>query len=1714
MALQYVSISTQDLGGGIDAHASEDRIPEGFSQDLVNVVTKDNYLAKRSGYQLFGGGVPVRVLEASIVGGTPDRLSLTFASTVSIDAELDLTNVQATPLLIYGKMSNTTEGDFPSTQNSIHYYTTFDASPRRSFPTTTGTPSTNLLASGEFAGMTPYLFVGTTKSTSIIGNDNEHFIPSLLSVDKATFDVTIQHENENSAFQGFIYVNQKPIVTGDTYVGSFTTDVGTSPTYAFSIPASTHNLSNLNIMGRVYVDTGAAYDEIIPDSFEILATGEVTGTVINNTGVDFNFIVLISTTLVDQVLTGTAAANSQVSVLLPNMEENFLFADCYLEDLTNGNLEKVLPDSVAIDAAAQQALITFTNNRASEANFKIIYEYGVLKTNKLTVMMSTSSSTPITDLSPQLTVWGLSHEEIYPEAAGRAGWVTHIDSYRRASDQRLVCGLGWNFFASYNRDELRPDPETSPELISSTFLLPSYYPSISERIFVSRTLGPAFAGNTGTYSRTRGYYKFDGGEEGWAKGTAVNYDATLGYVKYTCTLENFSEVTGTGDVISTDFFLGDHVTIVQAPFPVHEGTFKVESFTLTPVGANATLEIFVSNPEVDSSDFDDADCGMQIGIFTGVLELTGDFNPFLANDVIYSEDIGEDTRFTVLSAVVNGITGRAEVLCSGMSESLAIPAGLRIFAERTSAVIPLRTLNNVADANYFVRDDVVSFTGFTRQMKVNNVVPTPKVGATVHVSSMGVATVELASAPSWVKPGILIPLHEIGPFSGSYEITELISSTELTINIDNDMELTGHISPHFIEIDEAITYRDDQRSETTVEVPVRWIPIETPEDSYTETPLTRTQTIGGSYTGQPVVRSSMAANTLFLTNGVDPVLKYDGRDIYHAGIPRWQAGVFQTVVTGSGIPLATLSVAVTTANSKGNSFQLTTPADAAHFLPGNFVINNGVNYEVTEVDLTNGIVKVTPGIQTAGATLKRRSTYKYYFRLEYVDANGSLITGAATQSQDFTVELTATSEVHLRLIGLPQFGPRDYDRLVVKIFRTKVSTSAPFFEVGANVLEYNEGDGYIDFIDTRADDTLTDADLDEEAISITGAEIPVAITTPQRAKYCTSTDNRLVLGYVQTYPEVNLQITKAGGILASELAGKSITFTRPSDGESASFKFLNSGEVTISSVAVTSGVATISYTGTAITQGNWVYLFRSAAGNAALTELMGWHQVVTSSSGQFTFKTNVADITSIAPGTTYVDKFIYVNTAASNVIPVWLGTDGNYAYRSANDATTVQVTSMRRLSEAINCTQRLLGDGAWLTGASGEDYRAGQCIVTSISTEEYITTNVSDKGAITWFIDGIHLSGLSAVSFSTVYPSRLLVSYRNKPEVFDAPSVALDLNSDSVIDVNTSDGQFITGVLPFFGDAAFGAAQKAAILAVFKQNSIYLVDLVAKADGRNPVQKIDSQGIGCTAPYSIANTKDGIVFANEGGIYRLNHDLTVEFLGQRVERLFNKNVNLDYLGLAQGHNYATERRYELSIPFNGATANSDMFVYDHSREQDRYNKGAGSWTRFTNFPATGWANLEVNSYFASTKGKVFIMRNTGEASDFRDDEDAISMKIDLRAMDFGDAGIRKSFPHLLLRFRNGSDNVGTKVYTATNLKEEFSETDRFSWNKREGIDALSDLTSEQVYSIRFSIKDNRGMFVQARITNDKKDEKCELTQATFKVSGLKVQGTTEAADIK
>jgi hypothetical protein len=485
----------------------------------------------------------------------------------------------------------------------------------------------------------------------------------------------------------------------------------------------------------------------------------------------------------------------------------------------------------------------------------------------------------------------------------------------------------------------------------------------------------------------------------------------------------------------------------------------------------------------------------------------------------------------------------------------------------------------------------------------------------------------------------------------------------------------------------------------------------------------------------------------------------------------------------------------------------------------------------------------------------------------------------------------------------------------------------------------------------------------------------------------------------------------------------------------------------------------------------------------------------------------------------------YVTATAQENVPVLLGEsggqDGNMGMFNGN-STFVAFQAMRKLAMAINATMRMCDTTLsgqttftpWLIARAGNEYEAGQLLIRQPRTES-ITPAIKLPSTIptgsSIFVNGRRKEATDVVAAtSLIFPSRVLVSYQNYPEIMDRPTIAQDSQSESAVDVNPSDGQEITGIIPFFGESAFGSAQQSGVVVIFKENSIYLLDIAQKRAGGNPIQKLNTRGLGCTAPYSIAPTKDGIMFANESGIYCLRQDLTVDYIGRNMAGRWTDDVNKDQLAIATGHHYARGNQYKLSLPTSTDTENSAVYVYDHTQE----GKGQeGAWSRFTNHPSTGWLNLAQDAYMAATTGRVFSLRRAGDETDYRDDNEGIPFAITTRAINGGLAGIRKVWSTITSQWRTSASTSNTYLSTATDLRDVYTQTTTFRMENDPDNDGLSDETAYKVLQVQHNVAQGRkGVYLQINATNAAIDEDLELVGLALQVAPLSDRLIKAAAD--
>lgn len=1711
MAYQFINSPESDFSLGIDARSSENQVSPGFVRDITNGDIVEKRARKRVGYQGYGGNLPVRVTSVSY---DDSNNSVCF----TLDSSVSLQSVGTSPIVVYGKSSTFSSGPFTTAGSTAHYYSSFTVPTRKVLTAPSGT----LTISGEEHSLaTTDLFVSIVESTSLSDLSWSAVFGDSLAINETTYDVTVPYVTYADT-RSFVYYAEKQTVPGTSYVATIAH--GGTGSETTTITAATHDLSNYNIVVQVQRDTGTTREQVQVDSLVIAANGDVSVTIVSSTAA--TFYVLLSAPDVGNTVSGPVAAGTTTTLTIASPESPWLFYSVYLEQTPGGVRELVLPDSVTYDGSADTVVFSLTNGTASAVTIFVYYEYGDIRAHQLCVTDASVVSTG-TDGTPQMSIWGLDWNDLYSGSKqNREGWVTHVDTYRRSAEQRLVSGIGGNLLTA------RTASESGTEYLYATL-----YPNLFGRVSTNVTVGPLFWDTGDSPGRTRGYITSSASATGWAVCTAVEFDMSNGWTKYTVSLPSKAILDSAGvpttlsSVISTTSGIEDWLTVQQMSYGRHNGTFKVRQVA----DGTDSISVWVENSD-NSEDYNDSGTAGQVAIFTEHLPLTAT-SPFLVSDSLVSPIFGETTLPTVLGS--SGTT----VSISQIVSILTIPAGLVITGSRTSSLVPMRldVTDPTSSVLNLVRGDMLSYTGIPRLLRVLSINSDSDRAVSISVSS-GIATVTLGSGDTtFLSVGSPVLLLASGVYTGSQIVASIPNATQFTFETTEIATgISGTLKGNVVEVDEQLPWQDSATDSYVFSVGTRWIPVEAPTDSYGKTPDTYVRHFtSGDFSNQPFLRSTTVTDNMYLTNGADEVHKFDGTSLYRAGLPSWQPGLFVTQESTGATIVSDLRSLTYSAISAANG-QLTITASGSGAIPVDTPVRltgSTKTYTVREYtnDATNFYLfldRALDGSVSASGTASEIGVYRYYYRLNLVDANRNVVMSAVTGYQDHVVEVTGNVGIRHRLIGLPPLGNYDYDRIEVQIYRTQMNQPAPFYLVTTLPVDFDNTQGYIDYLDSFADSDLTSTD--KYMVALKGTELGTSFSDPLRAKYVTSIGNRLVLGNVRDYPELDIQIVGDANISNSTFNLDNFLFRKDNTDTGTTtdmvnrvrYQWINSATAVASGFSVSAGVS-FSFTTanpTLASPGDWIYLsYSSVATTGRSLAYAGLWQIASVSGTTVT-----VNLTEAATASSYPDRYTIADDPTD--VPVLLGVDGNLGQVNGDSFDTFD--AMRRMSMAINCSMTqtdvtLSGYEQftpWLVCRGGNDtIPAGRLVVRSplvlTTTPELVPT----FSGYSLFVNQIQRSTGSSTSASTrVFPSRVLISYENFPEIFDAPTVLNPDDSQSAIDINSADGQEITGIIPFFGESAFGAAQQAAILVVFKSNSIYLVDVASKKLGNTAIQRIETEGLGCTAPYSIAVTRNGIVFANESGIYCLRKDQSIQYLGKYMERNWTEKVSLSNLEQVHGHHYGLGRAYKLSVPYTedvnattGYVNNSRVYVYNHTGELSGggpEGTAGGAWTQYDNHPAIGWANLGSGAFFATTEGRIFSLRDTGTSTDYRDDNGPVAFSLETRATDVGNGAIRKLFDRATVHYRlvGSAVSVGTSLSFALDLATEYTDTTPTFLGTPNVYSGLSSNVNRYVYTISHSMEAARGAYLAIQIANGTLDEGVEIAGIDLRVAGLETAGIKQA----
>lgn len=1221
MPLQFTTVEEPSFDRGIDARSAENQIKAGFAKDLVNVDIVEGRIRKRKGYSSHAGNIPVRV---SSFRHDPSAQKLYF----TLDSSIDLTRVSPGPLLAYGKSSTiSTGGPFTTIGNNYKYYPLWTSNLRKAINTGSGSISAPFT---EHTIDSTDIFVGLALSSSGVTLSGETTFTDSVTIDVTTKDITADYiNNSGNPLQAFLYYKDQTAVAGQsyTYPSNLSQTFTASPnsTLTLPIPASTHNLDNYNIVYQLYAqDSFGNWEQVKPHSFSVNSqNGDVSIQVINGSPDPVSYKVILSATPLSQSRTidsnsgaPTPGGISEHSTTFSNIESPFLFYTVYRQDPTNLNLlEEIHVNESLYNDTTKQWTLGWTPPPGETTSLVIYYQYGSVRANEIIVSDSTVSGAG-NDQAPQLSLYGLDHKTIYGDAkkVNHRGWVTHLDSYRSPSATHVVAGLGGNLFAALTESD---KPET----------LPTWYASLNTRIDSAQVIGPAFYEESSVPTvnpRTRGYYTFTGGLFHWAKVSAVEYQTSgtySGTTKYTLLTPGGKKIPN----ISSPLVAGDQVTIEKMSHSRHNGIFEIVHVSDDGIaGPDGKLILYVNNPKLSTDDYNDTETLGRGGVFTDRIALQ-EASPFLANDKLLSSSWGEETNITVYKNSQTEISKTYTGNVIPVISTDGFPAAGNIFIGSTPYTYTSKTATSFTISGAPAAVTLGSKV-YSKQVWVNQCFNYYFLNSGLFLSGQRTSNVvSLRTSNNTSIASLNIVAGDVLYYS---ELGREVTVTSVDA-------INGNIT-----LDESITWYDNQSLPPSFSVLRRWYPIETPTSDASDDLLKPTVVRHFSalpYDSQPFLRSAMVQNNMYLTNGFDEVYKYDGANLYRAGMIPWQPGLFSATenVSGGGISLAATDL--TGATVEGSGIKVA-KAQAAKVSAGDFLritFSNGVFLDVTVAnkndESTDTVIRFEETFSpptTAGVTITSVNLiYEayYFFRLNIRDRNQVVTASAVSGFESFLVRLVPQSsgsqKVLLRLVGLPAWDQYDYraGNIELEIYRSKWTTRSvggipEMYRLRTEPLTFEKTSGYIDFEDIYGNDFLSDIDTVSGVLSPTA--IPVNWDEPARSKYLTTLDNRLILANLTDWPTLSVNYITNKDTSYSSFAGQKYKFVRDSSKttgttnmvDRVTYELVNGADSskyrTIYPVTGTVGHFKFQSTTalpTGLAAGDWVYLYHStiASGNTA-----------------------------------------------------------------------------------------------------------------------------------------------------------------------------------------------------------------------------------------------------------------------------------------------------------------------------------------------------------------------------------------------------------------------------------------------------------------------------------------------------------------------------------
>ncbi len=1087
-------------------------------------------------------------------------------------------------------------------------------------------------------------------------------------------------------------------------------------------------------------------------------------------------------------------------------------------------------------------------------------------------------------------------------------------------------------------------------------------------------------------------------------------------------------------------------------------TGYLDALSVTHVSGNL-FDVLVSAPSYALSS---GTLSSVIPVDTSVLTLTGSIKAKLNGDHIIKTVSSVDGDHLLFRVEIESATSRDAEAESGAIAGIFSDT-LTFQAEALFLPDAILTLSSTADCEVLSVDTITPELVYIKSVEeVTSLYLGQRIGATLETSQL------LLNA-----------------------LTELVAGDMVTVNgtTTRVTSVADGTTSAVITLREAV---DTSLSQFTITCPLRWQVILPGDQFLGEFTVSATEPL----------RSVAGKGSMYFSSGI----KYDGNKIYSSGLPKLQIHSAINVDESSTGKIAIkyktatiTSIAAGLAAVSSDDIRVFKVLDKVVLrdTTGGVTTCNARNiYTVTGVDTSlNKYTFDIPLPASVGGhtyTLDSFVTYKYYARLALLDRNGNLAVSASLGSSDLKVRLSRSSAVHISGVVLPLgIDPIDYSNLVVEIFRRREDETTPkiYDWYRLTSISVQESSGYFTFTDTTIDEVAEDDNNRDEISDPLGGIGSTRMRAPSSAAFLTAINNQLVAGSFSGENKAKIRVT--GSAAYSAFRTKEFTVTTASG--DVDYYVCNAIKQAITGVTGSVGVSfTLAVTTTSgITAGDTILVTRAVGGGlTGKPTFIGWWTV------ESVGATSIVVLWSEAPATADIltsETTGLVLYHEAGKVP--LVHDLAYAPMSGSVAAEDTITSglSLHLSQAI--TRTLLSEGIYAFG--GKDQVEFAMTVTGDSLVKITVPSVT--GASILCNDRLGLT--EAVASRTTYGSRIALSAKGYPEVFDSLDVASGTTELPLVhDINPDNGEEVTAAIPFFGVSAFESAQQSDTLLIFKKRGGFLLSPQGKLAGSAGVFQELSQisGYGCESPLSVVNSQLGVFYANETGIYLISKDFQLVRIGLNLSG-FRRKGTISFTDVAAVNDVDNKR-----IMF---TAGSVTFAL-HLPEKTDLPIG---WTRYEGFPSVMWAHRDGSGVFAAS-GYV----GTLDTTRFADAGEIINTAVIFRSQDAGMPKVKKVCNHVAVLMSADYDHaVGEiDVSTATDFAGQFEACDpmRLTGRQSKIFDGLSDLTRPTLKMISFSPSVAKAGYYQLKVETQKLDADFEINQVIYSMALLRSRADQQASE--